>query len=85
MKIRDDGGHMDEVCHFQLDCGCDFHWPGVGWIPESDPRALRYVQRLLEEPAHENSMLERGHEGYQRWLKHILGRNGPNRQKALTA
>ena len=75
VTIRDDHGATTEVLHIELDCGCDFHWPGRGWLPESHPDALRYVRSLLEAPAHENSTLERGHDGYQRWLRHILARN----------
>lgn len=76
IRVRDSGGYVDDIHHFQLDCGCDFHWPGRGWLPESHPDALRYVRTLLAEPPHENSTLERGHDGYQRWLRHILARNG---------
>lgn len=72
------GGQFAEVLHHELDCGRDYKLPNGPWIPESDPRALRYVASLQHEPAHENGMLERAHEDFQRLLKHILGRNGWN-------
>jgi hypothetical protein len=78
VTIEKPTGEQIEVPHWELDCGGEFETRAGGWLPESDPRVLRYLAGLRDkkEPERECALMNRYRESFSQNLSHVLQRNG---------
>jgi hypothetical protein len=78
VTIQNEKGESIETPHWNLDCGREFRGRSREWVPESDPRVLRYLAKLRDEqPAvHECGLMNRQRASFGQNLNHVLQRNG---------
>lgn len=81
VTIEKPTGERLEVPHFELDCGREYQSKTGKWLPEGDPRVLRYLQRLRDEkrPTHGCGLMERQQDRFVQDINHVLERNGWDR------
>lgn len=70
-------GERIEVPHFELDCGREYQSKTGEWLPENDPRVLRYLVTLRDQKrvTHGCGLMELQNASFVQKINHVLQRN----------